>query len=365
MKFLIIVTLLILQTVNVSSQANALYNIANRYKNQYDVPGIAISVITLDQTRYGVAGIKRCGEPNEIETRDKFHIGSNSKAITATIAALLIEEGLISWNTRLIDQVPELKSIRNEYKEITIGDLLSNRGKIQAFEDDKSPEWKGIPKRPGTQMSKLDFAQYALSLVPHTNPNKNHAYSNGGFIIAALMMERAANKTWEQLIMMFNEKYNLNCSIGFPNQIDEQGTFGHKKKLLKYRPVAPEDEYVFPVEFSAAGNMSINILDLSSFVRHHLLGLLGEDNMLKSQTYTQLHYGLDSYSYGWYNGQIGDTDQKFSYHGGSIGTFSSAIMISADRKVAIVILVNSDDKKTNKLKDELRTELWEKYGSLK
>lgn len=81
----------------------------------------------------------------------------------------------------------------------------------------------------------------------------------------------------------------------------------------------------------------------------HLEGLLGKDNILQSSTYKKLHYGLEKYSLGWYNGNIGDTNQKFSYHGGSLGIYSSAIMVSADREVAMTILINSDDKMTAEL----------------
>ena len=94
----------------------------------------------------------------------------------------------------------------------------------------------------------------------------------------------------------------------------------------------------------------------------HLKGLMGESKFLNPETFQKLHFGFPDYSLGWYNGNIVETDQKFSYHGGSLGTFSSAVIISSDRKLAIIILINSDDKNTNKLKNELRTKLWQEYG---
>lgn len=347
------------------SQNDVLNSIADKYQKEYKIPGIAISVIKTDTIYYGVAGVKKCGDSEEINLSSKFQIASNTKAITATIAALIVEESKIEWNSKLIEVVPELEGkVRKEYYDITLEDLLSNRGLVQPFEEDGSKEWKGIPPSIiNSNNSKLDFAEYALNLNPVVISKDNHSYSNGGFIIAALMLEEASGQSWRELIEKMNLKYDINAFIGFPNQEIQTGTYGHKKRFGKYKAVLPADEYNFEFDFSPAGNLSININDFSKFIRHHLNGLFGEDNILKATTYHKLHYGHEKYSLGWYNGNIGDTNQKFSYHGGSLGTYSSAVMLSADREVAIIILVNSDDKKTNELKNKLRVELWKKYGS--
>ncbi len=178
------------------------------------------------------------------------------------------------------------------------------------------------------------------------------------------MLEKAAGKNWTQLLEVLNTKYEIETIIGFPNQ-ESNGTFGHRKKLFKYKAISNAREYKFRFDLSPSGNLSLNILDLSFFIKHHFDGLNGKANILKEETYHKMHFGLEKYSLGWYNGNIGNTELKFSYHGGSIGTFSSAIMISPERQVAIIILINSDNKKTSELKTQLRTLLWEKFGKNK
>lgn len=365
MKIIFCLTILFGCVQNVLCQTNALDSIANTYLNEYKIPGLAISVIKPDTTYYGVAGHKRCGSMEGIDLDSKFQIASNAKAITATIAALLIKENMITWDSKITDIISELKGkINPAYESVTLEELLSNRGGIQPFETDSSDEWKHIPNSiKVSSHSKFDFAQYALNLEPKIDAEKGHPYSNGGFIIAALLLERCSNKTWSELIDKFNAQYQVKSSMGFPNQESPNQTFGHKKKRGKYRPVMPEDEYNFDFDFSAAGNLAISVRDMTTIMSKHLEGLLGQDNVLSSATYKKLHFGFDQYALGWYNGNIGESEQKFSYHGGSLETFSSAIIISADRKIAVIILANADDKKTNKLKDELRIELWEKYGT--
>lgn len=345
------------------SQELSLNDIAQSYLDKYKVPGLAISVIKPDTIYYGVAGVKRVGYSDQIDLDSKFQIASNTKSITATIAALLVEKGDIEWQTKIVDVIPELKGkILTEYESVTLEDLLSNRANIQPFETDNSDEWKNIPTSiESSSNTKLEFAEYAMNLDPVELKDKDHSYSNGGFIIAALALEKSSGQSWNSLIELFNQEFMVSVHSGFPKQFDSKQTYGHKKRLGKYKAV--EDEYDFRFDFSAAGNVSASIRDLSSYMAQHLDGILGNDNVISAQTYKQLHYGFDNYSLGWYNGNIGDTEQKFSYHGGSLETFSSAIIVSADRKVAVVILVNADNKNVNELKTKLRTEMWETFGT--
>ncbi len=367
MKSIIIFLLNLLMITTSSAQAynNALKPIVDSFLQTYKVPAIAASVVKADTVLYGITGVKRQGTNQRVDFDSKFHIGSNTKAITAMIAARLVEEGGVKWDTKITEAVRELEGkIHPAYNDVTLENLLSNRGKVQPFEEDNSKEWKNMPSIIGqSENSKLAFTQYALNLKPAIPEDKNHVYSNGGFIAASLMLESASGKSWEELVVETFSPLDFDYYIGFPSQENPSATYGHQKKLKKYRSVAPEEEYPLDNYFAPAGNLSMNIVDLSELMQLHLLGLLGENNILKSESFEQLHFGFPDYALGWYNGNIGETTQKFSYHGGSLGTYSSAIMLSADREVAIVILVNSDDKNTTKLKNELRTLLWQKYGN--
>ena len=332
------------------------------FQERYNLPGLAVGVVTLDTTYISVSGVKRNGLPDPISLHSKFQLSSNTKAITASIAADLVENGFVEWDTKLLDLVPELNDCNESFKNVTLSELISHRAMLPAFEDSKSKEWKGIPKDIENERNpRLAFAKYALSLEPITT-ELNHAYSNAGYIIASLMMEQVTNKKWEQLVMDFSTKAGIKIFCGYPSEESSDATYGHKKIVGNYKSVSFEDEYDLGSYFSPAGNMSLDITSFSSFVKLNLTGLSGMDNILKSKTYEYLHYGLDSYSMGWYNGKIGDTGDRFSYHGGSLGTFSSAVLISPDREVAIVILVNADGKAVANMKEELRIKLWNRFN---
>lgn len=349
------------------SQSDAeVRSIVEKYRVKYNVPAVAASVINFDKIYFGVSGVKKTNTTDKVEIDSKFHLGSNTKAITSLVAAILVEDGLLDWNTKLVEVVPEIRNnINKAYTNITLQDLLSHRARIAPFEDDKSKEWRRMPieKIESAKNQKLEFAKYALNLKPSELKETNHLYSNGGYIIAALLLEKASGKSWEQLVQEYFDDIGINHFIGFPSQKDQNDTYGHIKRGKKYNCVPPKKEYELGNYFAPAGNLSLSIKDFSKLIQQNLQGLMGNDGILKPETYKKLHFGLDKYALGWYNGNIGDSEQKFSYHGGSLGTFSSAVIVSADRKIAIVILVNADNGMVDDLKSELRVELWDTYGN--
>ena len=104
-------------------------------KTHYRIVGITYAVFSSSQIfELGALGRRRVNDTALALTTDKFLIGSNTKAITAFIAANLVENKKINWNTRYFDLFPDLKAdSRKEYWNITIQDLLSHRAKMNAY----------------------------------------------------------------------------------------------------------------------------------------------------------------------------------------------------------------------------------------
>ena len=92
-----------------------------------NLPAIAASVI-IDGDIYvkAAVGTRKYGTENWVTIDDKFLIGSCGKAFTATLAAILINEGLLQWDTNVGEVFPEIK-MHPEWESITIQQLLTNR----------------------------------------------------------------------------------------------------------------------------------------------------------------------------------------------------------------------------------------------
>src|SRR5208283_629296 len=73
-------------------------------RKKHDLPALAVAVVKDGQICDRAAvGIRKVGDPTLVTTNDVFHIGSDTKSMTATLAAMLIEEGKSHWDTTIAD----------------------------------------------------------------------------------------------------------------------------------------------------------------------------------------------------------------------------------------------------------------------
>jgi CubicO group peptidase (beta-lactamase class C family) len=93
-------------------------------RQEENSPAMAASVI-VDGDIYAktAAGTRKYGTDNWVTIDDKFLIGSCGKAFTATLAAILIEEGFLEWDTTVQDIFPELE-MHPKWENITIQHLV-------------------------------------------------------------------------------------------------------------------------------------------------------------------------------------------------------------------------------------------------
>src|SRR5687768_3956101 len=95
--------------------------------SRHQVPGMAAVVIKGDVIiAQGAAGLRRIGSPEKITIKDKFHIGSDTKAITATLCAILVEKKTLAWNNTIAD-IPGLKNaVHPGFASATLEQMLTN-----------------------------------------------------------------------------------------------------------------------------------------------------------------------------------------------------------------------------------------------
>lgn len=263
------------------------------------------------------------------------------EAITAFAAAYLVERGLISWNTKLFDLFPELKSqSRREYYQITLEELLSHRAKIQPFRNGE--EFKSVPKSNGNkQERRKQFAEFVLSLPPVVTSDP-FVYSNAGYTIASLMLEKAAGTSWEDLIAkVFQKEVNMNVMFGWPNRNADSQPWGHWIDEGKLTALPPFTNYSLN-RIEPGGDLSMNIQDYARFIQLNIQGLAGESNLLMASTNQKIHNSESGYAMGW---RVVNKDSELaSEHAGSDGTFFCYCYIDRKNLIGFVVATNCGEK---------------------
>lgn len=320
---------------------------ADSIRQASSIPELAYAVVTSKETKeINWLGTHSIELSDPATATDRFHIGSNTKAMTAFIIAKYVEQKKLSWNDKFFDLFPDWKSqSRPEYFNITLQDLLSHRAAIQPFQGFDDPE---IPAFTGSkQQQRASFGKFVLTLPPaKKDSTQSFVYSNADYSLAALMLEKQTGLSWEDLVeKVFNTDLHLNVKLSWPENQTASDTWGHYVENGKLTPAPSTLEYRLDLT-EPAGDMNIRLTDYIKFIQLNLQGLEGKNNYLKADTYNFLHRGVADYSIGWYN--IYEADQELSSHSGTAGTYYSLVHIDRKRKIAYIIFTNafSNDVKT-------------------
>jgi CubicO group peptidase (beta-lactamase class C family) len=321
--------------------------------NHYNVPGIAAAVVSMDSIlQMGVAGVRKSGTAAKVELTDIFCIGSCTKSMTAVVAAILIEEGILSWETKLSEVFDKIQDkVDKGFQTVILKDLLSHQAGIEPFYSDRLFEIHTIyPFITGNEKEQRKiFTLRQLESGPAYNPG-SYSYSNGGYVVAAAIMEEFTNRSWEQLIVerLFKPLNMSSAFIGMPYQKDLSQPSRHYHRDKEGNPVPlPLSERNIPKLFNPAGTVSLSIKDFALYAMFHLKGLAGQDDILKSETIKYLHEPLieseedQAYALGWGIRWFGDV--KVSGHSGGDQSVFATIGIDHQNLTAGVVLCNMGD----------------------
>ncbi|MEG1230317.1 MAG: serine hydrolase domain-containing protein, partial [Flavobacterium sp.] len=104
-------------------------DLVNRTIKTFDVPGIAVAIVKDGKVVLSKGyGVKSVLTQQKVDGNTLFGIASNSKAFTSAALAMLVDEGKIKWDDKVITYLPDFKMYDDFVtREFTIRDLLTHR----------------------------------------------------------------------------------------------------------------------------------------------------------------------------------------------------------------------------------------------
>ncbi len=334
--------------------------LASEARKASGAPALAAAVITSDSIDVYASGRRRAGSPDRITHDDAFAIGSDAKAMLATLIAQEIERGRLRWDTTIEEVLPDaIATARTEYRAVTIAELLDHRsGLVPLVTRD---ELVRVPRFRGSVVSqRRQAARWALRQPPVAVPGAATVYSNAGYVVAAAMLERVPRparavdrdrdgvilpRPLEQLLQRrLLDPLGMHASFGWPGAARPMDApWGHEMVDGRLVAVHPADEgNRMPGWINPAGNLSLGTRDFARFVQLHLRGLRGTATLLDTGTFLRMHTPPAGFAYtsGW--AVIGENGQQISFHEGNSGLFYAFMIVDAQHDVAAVVVANAD-----------------------
>ena len=293
-------------------------------------------------------GLRALGQPDKVTVDDRWHIGSDTKAFTATMIARLVEQHVMSFDDTLAASLPLLaKEMNPAYRDITIRQLLCHTAGLPALTDDKeqAPFLEAIKSADGVKAQRVAIAQKYLTMPPASKVGE-FKYSNVGYIIAGAVAEARTGKTWEDLIreQIFKPLGIANAGFGAPGTPDKlDQPRGHKEVAGKLVPLSPTDvESDNPPALGPAGTMNIALKDWLLFAQDQLAGAHGHGKLLKPETYHALQTPVTgNYGLGWGAKLDEQGAPVLITHTGSNGFWLADIRIMPKHDMIFLITTNA------------------------
>jgi len=344
----------------------------------------------------GVAGVRKRGSAERITLNDRLLLNSCTKPMTATLVAMLVEEGRLNWTSTLGELFADtVKPMHPAWEKVTLRQVLEHRAGLP-FDPDglvrvfnlfrapyaslrRSPELMRPPRtRLGTlPQQRLEIARQALSRPPGIPPGAKYWYSNVGYILAGAVLEQLTGRAWEDLMRerLFEPLGISTGGFGQPGAAGKTDQpWGHSSFAGK--PIDPGSPAAqLPWYYGPAGTAHMTMTDWAKFIGLHLRGDPANPHcqaaLLTLDTFAELHAvapattskgwvmrGMTFLATGdaapavtyragafispasWAKGtRPGDTGRRF-WHGGSNGVSHSVASIAPEIDFAVLVASN-------------------------
>lgn len=354
-------------------------SLTERVQAAYDLPAVAAVVVRSDSVlAVSATGVRRRGRSATVSARDRFHLGSNTKAMTATLIALLVEAGTLSWDTTPAAVWPGLSdSMHPAWRDATLAQLLAHRAGIQPFTNTR--EYQELPRFDGDPNERrAAFSRYLLQRAPAYRPDSAFVYSNAGYAVAAAMAEQARGVSLEQMMRQrLFEPLGIDGGFGWPAAVDSNQPWGHRTRggdtLRVHEPTGGYRRGLGPL-WTAAGDVHMSMPDYGRFLQLHLRGLRGAETRLLTPFAIQAMHesrgpmaagteadstGAAGYGLGWVVHEF--LGARSSSHAGSVGTFKARATVQPSQDLAVAVVANAGHDAADEATIELRTALLEWY----
>ncbi|MBM4070080.1 MAG: beta-lactamase family protein [Planctomycetes bacterium] len=310
---------------------------------RHDVPALAAGFIRgEEEPRVAVVGVRKRGAENPATPNDHWHLGSNSKPITALLVALLIDLGVLDWDTCLEQIFPDDAADWDAgLKKITPAHLLTHTSGLPA---NWPRGWFLIGGKGAPAEQRKVVVKNLGTLELEKQPGEAYQYSNLGYVLLGAILDARGKASWEEQIgkRVFRPLGIKNWGLG---------PVGNKQAVVPWphhasgKPVDPDGVMDNPPVMNSAGRIHMSVADYNRFLAETLKLARGQKGLLKPATAKKLFtnpYPASPHSLsGWlgFRKEPGDKGLMLGHDGSNSLNYATAIVVP-DQNLAICVFTN-------------------------
>ncbi len=331
-------------------------------RTRYGVPALAAAVVIEGKVvAVGAVGTRRAGAQIPVERTDRFHLGSDTKAMTSLLAAMAVEEGKLQWTSTLAEVFPELADhMAPGLRDVTLVQFLSHTSGVPS---DNAAFIALLQQASGEDGNLNDLRYWLLGQFVKQplaiKPGTRFAYANMNYVIVGAMLERVSGKTWEELL---TERVFLPLQLGTAG-FGPQATLGRVDAPLGHQMVGGQLKAMLagpngdnPPILGPAGTAHMSVLDVARWAGWNAGEGKRGPALVRPTTLKKLHTPVveipigpnggpgtptsGRYGLGWAEVTVNWAPVPLIQHSGSNGMNLAQIWLEPKRDFAMVVLTN-------------------------
>jgi len=316
---------------------------------EWDLPGMAIGIVydgkLIFSRGYGVKELGKTGAP---DGNTLFQVASNTKAVTATLIGMLVDQGLLTWEDRVKYHLPYF-TLSDPWitSQVTIADLLSHRIGLGTFSGDVI--WYKSYKTAEDIIRRMEHLPLIFDF------RAGFGYSNLMYIVAGEIIEKVTGKSFEQNVReRILSPLGMNRSIIRLADLHTKGNFASPHARINNQSVVID--WVDWETAAATGGLISTVEDMSRWMIFNMnQGVWNDDTLISAQQFNRIitphnNFAVDhtiqndfdrnfrAYGLGW--GLADFHGRMIVGHTGAYdGMLSEVRMLPKDR-IGVIVLTN-------------------------
>lgn len=316
---------------------------------EWDVPGLSIAVVkngkVLLKKGYGV---RELGKTDAVDTQTLFSCASTTKAMTAMVMGMLVDEGKLKWDDAVTRYVPELR-LNDAYatRELRVRDLLIHNTGLASTD-----YFWGL-----ADFTWQEMIQRLVYVKPSYSFRSGYEYQNTMYMIAGVVIERITGKSWTDVMTQ-----KLFQPLGMTATVPERILSNSQNMTRPHYPVKGEIKVLGYGKHSyigAAGGVWSNVDDMAKWMQALLdSGRYAGGQLVTASTFRELfkpqtivpsneyptyrvvkpHW--TTYGLGWF--QIDYRGKMVNFHTGSLSGLTAIIGLLQEEKFGVYVFGNYD-----------------------
>jgi CubicO group peptidase (beta-lactamase class C family) len=307
----------------------------------FHVPGLELAVVQDGEVVFaGGLGVRGIDDATPVGAGTLFHHGSCSKAFTGVVASLVAQDGLLDLDAPVRRYVPELLMPDPVIAErVTTRDLLSHRSGLGRH--DLAWIFNG-------SWSRAECIKRLEHLPLIGDLRAQWSYSNFGFMLAGVVIERITGNSWEDEVAA-----RIFQPLGMTRSFPTEATLTTDADSATPHVVRDDKPVVTDVRVTQAIAPAGGIVTCAADTTSWLLAQLGSSE-LPPEALTRCHelqvpipsgavplpeLALHGYSFGWVEGAY--RGRPLSWHSGGVDGFLTQTLLLPQQRFGVVACANA------------------------